>query len=123
MIALTMDETGMPETAQQRVQIATRILEQAAAYGIPAQDIIIDCLVLGDAYFPDQRAQTLEAVRQIRAQFPQVHCTLGISNISHGMPDREVRNAEFLQQALEAGVDMPILNLSQTEVLDVIEQL
>lgn len=119
VIGLTIDEQGIPQTAAQRLAIAQRIVQAAEQHGIAKQDVIIDCLVLGAAYQPDQTAQTLEAVALVREQL-QVCCTLGISNISHGFADREARNAAFLEQAMAAGVQLPIVNVMQEQVQDLV---
>ncbi len=120
VIGLTMDENGLPETVEHRIALAQRLLEACLAHGLHKRDLIIDCLVLGDAYMPDQTAKTLEAVAHIKTQLG-VHCTLGISNISHGFADREDRNADFLQQAIDAGVDIPIVNVLQAPTAAILE--
>jgi len=109
IIGLTMDDSGIPATAEERVAVATKIVERAEALGIPREDILIDCLVL--AVSADQTAAktTLEAIQGVRDQLG-VNMTLGASNVSFGLPDRENVNAVFLAMAVATGVNAPIVN-------------
>ena len=108
VIALTMDESGIPKTAQQRVQIAERIAQCAAQYGISQKDLVIDPLTLTVSAEPDSAEVTLEAVRMLKARGFCV--SLGVSNISFGLPCREKINAAFFTAALEAGLNCAIVN-------------
>ena len=109
VIALTLDDDGIPKEAGKRVAIAHKIVEHAAALGIPAEDIIVDCLTL--ALGPDDKAGqvTLQAIRKVKAQLG-VNQTLGASNISFGLPDRQLINQTFLSLAIEAGVTCPTVD-------------
>lgn len=107
VIGLTIDEQGIPASAEARLAIARKILRGAAEIGIPRQDIIIDCLTLTAAAQPQQAQETLKALGLIRAELG-LATVLGISNISHGLPRRERLNSVFLIQALSAGLDAAI---------------
>lgn len=107
VIALTMDDSGIPSDAATRVAIATKIVERAEALGIPRHDVIIDCLALAVCADCRTAMVTLDAIRGVREQLG-VNMTLGASNISFGLPDRESVNGFFLAMALFAGVNAPI---------------
>lgn len=109
VIGLTLDEAGLPATADQRVAVAAKIIERAEAVGIRRRDIVIDCLTLTVSAQQDQALETLEAVRRVKAEFG-VKTVLGVSNISFGLPDREKINVSFLTMAMYAGLDLPIIN-------------
>ena len=117
VIGLCMDENGIPQSAEERVAIARRILEAALAHGIPARDVFIDPLTLTVAAQPGQAKQTLAALRRIREELG-LRTVLGVSNISFGMPARETITASFLTQALYAGLDLPIVNPNSAAVMD-----
>ena len=109
VVALTLDEAGIPDTAEGRVTIARQILERAEAYGISKKDIIFDPLAL--TVSADSRAalETLEAVRRIRTELG-CHTTLGVSNVSFGLPQRDILNGTFFTMALAQGLSAAILN-------------
>lgn len=109
VVGLTLDEAGIPETAEGRLAIAGRIVEAAAKYGIPARDILIDCLSLTVSAQQEQAAQTLRAVSLCKSALG-VKTVLGVSNISFGLPGRDILNAAFLSAAFGAGLDCAILN-------------
>lgn len=111
VVGLCMDEQGIPKTRQARIGIAERIIEEARTYGIDKKDIIIDCLTLTVSAESDQAVETLAAVRHMREKIG-VATTLGVSNISFGLPSRETLNKTFLAMALEAGLTLPIINPS-----------
>lgn len=109
VIALTLDEAGIPATAEGRLEIARRILARAAEYGIDKKDIVFDPLAL--TVSADDRAgiETLRAVRMIREQLG-CHTSLGVSNVSFGLPMRDLINASFFTLALGAGLSAAIMN-------------
>ncbi len=109
VVGLTLDENGIPPRAEQRVAIAERIAAKAAEYGIPREDVYIDCLTL--TVSTEQKAvyETLRAVRTVKEKLG-MHTVLGVSNISFGLPTRELINSTFLSMALECGLDLPIIN-------------
>ncbi len=112
VIGLTMDDEGIPMDSDRRVAIAHKIIGKAEALDIPREDIIIDCLVLTIA--TDSRAGlvTLRAIRKVKAELG-VNQTLGASNISYGLPDRDVLNGAFLALAITAGVTCPTVDVAR----------
>jgi 5-methyltetrahydrofolate--homocysteine methyltransferase len=109
VIGLTMDESGIPCDAAGRVAIAKKIVARAEAMGIPREDVLIDCLALSVCADSTAAKVTLEAIRGVRAELG-VNMTLGASNVSFGLPDREAINDIFLAMAIAAGVNAPIVN-------------
>lgn len=125
VIGLTIDENGIPKTAEKRIGIAEKIITEAAKYSIPESDIIIDCLTLTAGAEQDQAVNTLEAIRRLKATH-SVKTALGISNISFGLPYRQAINSGFLTAALWAGLDLAIINPNireNTECIDVFNVL
>lgn len=125
VIGLTIDENGIPKTAEKRIGIAEKIITEAAKYSIPESDIIIDCLTLTAGAEQDQAVNTLEAIRRLKAT-RSVKTALGISNISFGLPYRQAINSGFLTAALWAGLDLAIINPNireNTECIDVFNVL
>ena len=108
VIALTMDEGGIPETAEGRVEIAERIAKEAEKYGIDKKELIFDPLTLTVASGADNAKVTLEAVKMLKAR--GYKCTLGVSNVSFGLPERDVINSAFYTAVLFAGLDLAIIN-------------
>lgn len=109
VVGLTVDERGVPKTTEDRVAIAEKIISRAADFGIPEQDIYIDCLTLTVGAEQEQAMRTLEAIRIIKCRH-DVRTVLGVSNVSFGLPARRIVNSAFLTAALWAGLDLPILN-------------
>ena len=109
VIGLTLDENGIPKTAQERFAIAKRIVDRACALGIEKGDIFIDCLTLTASAEQEGAMQTLLALRRVKEELG-VKTALGVSNISFGLPNRELVNATFLAMALQNGLDLPIIN-------------
>lgn len=119
VIGLTLDENGLPQTAEQRLQIARRIMEAALAEGIPKEDIYIDCLTLTVSAQQEQARETLAAIRLVKEQLG-LKCVLGVSNISFGLPNRELINQTFLSMALQAGLDLAIINPNIESMTDTV---
>ena len=109
VIGLALNENGIPTTAQERVDNAKHILDKALEYGLKKEDVIIDCLTLTVSAQQDQAKETLEAVRRVTKELG-LHTTLGVSNISFGLPARSHITENFLIQAMYAGLDLPIVN-------------
>ena len=120
VIGLTIDENGIPKTAEKRIGIAEKIITEAAKYSIPESDIIIDCLTLTAGAEQDQAVNTLEAIRRLKAT-RSVKTALGISNISFGLPYRQAINSGFLTAALWAGLDLAIINPNVRENIECID--
>ena len=119
VVGLTLDEAGLPETAEQRFRIAERILDRALALGIPREDVWIDCLTLTVSAQQAQAAETLKAVAMVRERLG-LRTVLGVSNISFGLPNRLLVTQTFLAQALRAGLSLPIVNPNQREIMDTV---
>lgn len=109
VVGLTLDERGIPETVEERVEIAEKIINRAVSVGIPKEDIIIDCLTMTVSANQNAPKVTLEAMKRVKEKFG-VKTTLGVSNVSFGLPAREVVNTAFVTLALENGLDLPIMN-------------
>ncbi len=109
VVALTLDENGIPQMAEDRLKIAEKIVKKAGEYGIDREDIIVDCLVLTASAQQKEVKETIKAVALVKEQLG-LKTTLGVSNVSFGLPDRELLNRTFLAMALTAGLDAPILN-------------
>ncbi len=109
VVGLTLDEAGIPETAEGRFAIAERIVERAAEYGIGRNDIIIDALTMTVATDDMAAEKTVAAMKMIKERLG-VATVLGVSNISFGLPGRPTVNAAFLDMAVRAGLDCAIYN-------------
>ncbi len=112
VIGLTMDEKGIPKESNQRVAIAHKILQYARSFGIPAEDVIIDCLALTVGADTHAGLVTLDAVRKVKAELG-VNQTLGASNISFGLPERHWINHTFLAMAVSSGVTCPTVDVAK----------
>lgn len=115
-IALTLDERGIPKTADERMQIAKRILAEAEKYGIDKKDIIFDPLAMAVSVDKDSAKVTLEAISRISRELG-CHTSLGVSNISFGLPKRDAVNSAFFSMALGAGLSAAIMNPASPEMM------
>jgi 5-methyltetrahydrofolate--homocysteine methyltransferase len=115
VIGLANDETGIPETPQQRLEIATKIVKAAGDHGIPPEDVVIDPLAMTVGAATDAVTVTLETIRLIREHLG-VNMSLGASNVSFGLPDRHALNAAFLPMAMEAGLTSAIMSTAPVVV-------
>ena len=109
VIALTLDENGIPSTARERADIAKRIIEKAKEYGIDKKDIIVDPLCLTVSSDKNAPRVTLESIDIIKKELG-VKTSLGISNVSFGLPSRDIVNSVFFAHALHNGLDAVIMN-------------
>ncbi len=112
VIGLANDETGIPETPQQRLEIATKIVKVAGDHGIPPQDVVIDPLAMTVGADTEAVTTTLETIRLIRAELG-VNMCLGASNVSFGLPRRHDLNAAFLPMAAAAGLTSAIMSTAR----------
>lgn len=119
VLGLCLDKNGIPETAEGRFEIAQRILDTALSYGIPKEDILIDCLVLTASAQQEQVVTTLEAIKLVKSRLG-LKCVLGVSNVSFGLPNRPLLNSVFLAAAFGAGLDAPIINPCSKEIMDTV---
>ncbi|MGX8680583.1 MAG: cobalamin-dependent protein, partial [bacterium] len=109
VVGLTLDENGIPNTPEGRIAIARKIYETAASYGISQDDIIIDGLAMTISSDPLSARTTLETIRWIRDEL-HGHSILGVSNISFGLPQRPLINANFFTMAMQNGLSCAIIN-------------
>lgn len=119
VVGLTLDENGIPETAEQRLKVADKIISTAKNYGLKEEDILIDCLVLTASAQQKEVFETVKAVRLVKEKY-NVKTVLGVSNVSYGFPKREMLNRTFLAMALTAGLNAPIINPLAKDMLDTI---
>jgi 5-methyltetrahydrofolate--homocysteine methyltransferase len=114
VVALANDETGIPETPEQRLEIARKIVSAAGDYGIKPEDVVIDPLAMTVGAATDAVEVTLRAIRLIREELG-VNMTLGASNVSFGLPERHALGAAFLAMASAAGLTSAIMNALSPE--------
>ncbi|HZZ84312.1 MAG TPA: methionine synthase [Anaeromyxobacteraceae bacterium] len=116
VVAMTIDEKGMAQTAERKAEIAKRTVAVAAEYGVPEDALCFDALTFtlatGSAEYRHSAVETLEGIRRIKGEHPGVFTCLGVSNVSFGLakPAREVLNSVFLYHAVQAGLDLAIVN-------------
>lgn len=116
VIALTLDENGIPDTAQGRRDIAERIMREAEKYGIDKRDIIVDPLAMAVSSQPDSAQVTLDALSLIRDELG-LYTSLGVSNISFGLPERDYLTSAFFTCAMEHGLSLAIMNPCSDEMM------
>jgi len=109
VIALTIDEKGMPDTADDRVRIAEKLLKITSDSGIPEEDVYFDPLIRPISSEPKQAMETLRAITKIKS-LGNVKVVCGISNVSYGLPRRSIINSTFLSMALAAGMDAALID-------------
>ena len=109
VVGLCLDENGIPKTAEERFAIAERIVRRAEAIGIDRRDVFIDCLTLTASAEQEGVMETLNALERVRKELG-CQTVLGVSNISFGLPSREIVNSHFLTMALTKGLTLPIIN-------------
>ncbi len=116
VVALTLDENGIPDTAENRVDIARKILKKAEEYGIDKKDIIFDTLAMTISADNNAANVTLDALKTIKNELG-CHTSLGVSNISFGLPNRDAINGTFFLMALENGLSAAIMNPYSTDMM------
>ena len=112
VIAMTLDDDGIPETPAARLGVAQKIVERAEAAGLPVEDVVVDCMALSVSTDAEAGRVTLEAIRQVREELG-VNMTLGPRNVSFGLPEREKLDLAFTAMAIQNGVNCPIVDVSQ----------
>jgi 5-methyltetrahydrofolate--homocysteine methyltransferase len=110
VVGLVQDDEGVPKDAERRVKVAHAIVERADKLGIPREDIVIDCLAFAVGADTDSGPEVLEAIRRVKAELG-LNQTLGASNVSFGLPDRDSLNNAFLAMIIDAGVTCLITNV------------
>ena len=115
-VALAMDEKGIPKTKEERIEIIGRILEKTRPMGIQDEDLYFDplCMTIGTGQ--ENALLFFETVRDIKKNFPKVHITCGLSNISFGMPARTFINRVFLALSMQAGMDCAICDPNNQDI-------
>lgn len=109
VVGLTLDQNGIPSKAEERFAIAEKILNRALEYGIPKEDVYIDCLTLTASAEQEAVMETLKALKMVKEKLG-LKTVLGVSNISFGLPNRPIINQSFLTMAMTYGLDLPIIN-------------
>lgn len=117
VVGLTLDENGIPAKAEDRLAIAEKILRFALEYGIPKENLYIDCLTLTSSAEQANAYETIKAVRMVKEKLG-LKTVLGVSNISFGLPAREQLNQTFLTLAMANGLDLPIINPNIKSMVD-----
>jgi 5-methyltetrahydrofolate--homocysteine methyltransferase len=112
VIGLVQDDKGIPKNSERRVAVASKVVERAEAVGIAREDIIIDCLAFAVGADPSSGPAVIEAIRKIKAELG-VNLTLGASNVSFGLPDRNLLNHAFVVMAVAAGVTCLIVDVAK----------
>lgn len=110
IVALTMDDSGMPESAEDRLRIADKLVGDMIAAGVPEDDIYLDPLVKPVSTGDSAGMEVLETIYGIKQKYPKVHGICGLSNISYGLPNRKVLNQVFMIQTMTMGMDGYILD-------------
>ncbi|MCF2141065.1 MAG: homocysteine S-methyltransferase family protein [Candidatus Lokiarchaeota archaeon] len=119
VVALCLDERGLPKSVQDRIEIAEKIINTAKTYGIPKESLLVDCLTLTAS--AQQRAvqDSLEALRILTKKY-QIATVLGASNVSYGLPARPLINRTYLAMALQCGLKAPITDPLSTDIMETI---
>jgi 5-methyltetrahydrofolate--homocysteine methyltransferase len=112
VIGLVQDDEGIPKDTERRVRIAHKIVEKVEAAGVSREDLVIDCLAFAIGAEPSSGVAVMEAIRRIKAELG-VNMTMGASNVSFGLPDRELLNNTFVVMAVAAGVTCLIVDAAK----------
>lgn len=112
VVGLVQDEDGIPKDTERRVRVAHKLVEKVEGAGIPRQDLVIDCLAFAVGAEPASGVAVIEAIRRIKAELG-VNMTMGASNVSFGLPDRELINSAFVVMAVAAGATCLIADVAK----------
>lgn len=116
VVALCLDDKGIPNTAEGRIAIAEKIIARAAEYGIPSHNIVVDPLALTISTGPENAAIACQVIREMKAR--GINTVMGVSNISFGLPGRDAVNSTFFAMALAAGLSCGIINPQSQSMLN-----
>jgi 5-methyltetrahydrofolate--homocysteine methyltransferase len=116
VIALAMDDKSIPETASDRMAVVHTIMQATRAAGVPDEHVYVDPLAMTIGTKTDSALTAMDTMRAVRAAYPAVHLTIGLSNISFGLPARSQINRAFLTLAIQAGLDSAILDPLDTDL-------
>ena len=119
VVGLTLDNDGIPASSQKRFEIAKRLVREAEAVGLSAQDLVIDCLALPAGADQSSARETLRAIQLVKEELG-CRTSLGVSNVSFGLPQRHFLNAVFLNMAVTVGLDMAIINPLDERMMDMV---
>jgi 5-methyltetrahydrofolate--homocysteine methyltransferase len=117
VLGLALDDEGIPDTAEGRVRVVEKMLERVLKAGMRKEDLVIDCLAMTVSAAPLSAMETLKAIRMVKERLG-LSTVLGVSNISFGLPAREIINSHFLTMAIEAGLDAAIINPNNKAMMD-----
>ena len=117
VLGLALDDDGIPDTAEGRVRVVEKMLERVLKAGMRREDLVIDCLAMTVSAAPLSAMETLKAIRMVKEKLG-LSTVLGVSNISFGLPAREIINSNFLTMAIEAGLDAAIINPNNKAMMD-----
>ena len=120
VVALCMDDTGMPETAEDRIRIVDKLIADLTKDGVDEDRIYLDPLVKPVSTGDKFGMEVLETVRYIRENYPNVHAICGLSNISYGLPNRKILNRAFMVQTMALGMDGYILDPLDKEMMGMV---
>ena len=116
VIALAMDEKKIPETGEKRFEVISKIINETRSLGIPDSNLYFDPLAMTVSTNTQSAMVAFETMRRVREEFPEAHLTIGLSNISFGLPARSFINRYFLSLAIQAGLDSAILDPLDREI-------
>ena len=111
IVALCMDDSGMPETSSDRLKVAEGLVKELTAAGVKHDDIYLDPLVKPISTSDKAGIEVLQTIENIRQMFPEVHLICGLSNVSYGLPNRQILNQTFMIQTMTMGMDSYILDV------------
>jgi 5-methyltetrahydrofolate--homocysteine methyltransferase len=117
LIGLLMDENGLPTGVEDRLEIAGKIIEEAEKHGIGVENLYLDPCAQPLSTSPQQGEAVIQAVKEIMGRFPGVHTTVGLSNISFGLPYRSVLNRTYVAFLIRAGMDSAILDPTEQDMM------
>lgn len=119
-VALLCDDRGIPDTTLRRMEVFHNIMDRAEAYNIAPSRLHIDPLVVTLSTSEDALTMFAQCCRQIKAEYPEIHITSGLSNISFGLPGRKYVNQAFMVLAMEAGMDSAIVDPTNRDMMAMI---
>jgi len=117
VVALCLDSSGIPESASGRVSIAVQLIDRLTGEGIAQDAIFIDPLIYPVSVDPTSAVKALDAIKEVRERYPEVHIVCGASNISFGLPSRKQLNQVFLVLAMRAGMDAVIIDPTDKQLM------
>ena len=117
VIALCLEASGTPKSADDRVATATRLIDQLTGAGIPVERIYVDPCVFPVSTGPEHGPALIDAIGMIKEGFPEVHISCGVSNVSFGLPERKLLNRVFLPMLLAKGMDTAILDPCDSQMM------